>query len=275
MVETVLEGQTIRIDKAGDGITWLVMNRPEKRNAISPTMNREMLGALDELEYDDDTQVVVLTGEGVAFSAGMDLREYFRDLDGNPKAVGEERRRSTDWRLSRLSNFEKVTIAMVNGWCCGGGFVPVYACDFAIAAEEARFSLSEVNWGIMPGPVTKVFRDWVGYRDALYYILTAEEFDGGRAASMRLVNYAVPGERLREETVALARRLMEKNPHTLSAAKRAVRTVGSMTFEQAEEYLQAKSDQLRRKDPERGRERGMSEFLDAKSYKPGLSAYPR
>lgn len=276
MASTVTEYETIRIERDGDGITWLVMNRPAKRNAMNPTMHREMVTALRELEFDDATQVLVLTGVGEYFSAGQDLQQFFRELDDKPKERAEARRDAHSWRFEQLSNFPKVTIAMVNGWCCGGAFTQVYACDFAIAAEEARFSLSEVNWGILPGGlVTKVLADWTSYRDALYYILTAEDFDGNQAASIRLVNRAVPRERLRDETTALANKMLNKNPHTVRIAKEAYRAVRTMDYDQAADYLEAKGQQLRAVDPEHGRDRGMSEFLDRKSYRPGLDPYPR
>lgn len=268
--------ETIKIEKNGDGITWLILNRPEKRNAMNPTMHREMVEALKELEHDDETQVLVLTGSGQAFCAGQDLKEFFRELDDKPAQRTQAGRDSQDWRLYRLSNFPKVTIAMVNGWCCGGAFTPVFACDLAIAAEEAQFSLSEVNWGIIPGGlVTKVIADWIGYRDALYYILTADAFDGKTAADIKLVNYAVPLSDLRQETEKLAKKVLDKNPRTLRAAKEAYRAVRTMTYAQAEDYLSAKSEQLKATDPEHGRSKGLEGFLDNKSYRPALAPYPK
>src|SRR3974377_264012 len=109
--------------------------------------------------------------------------------------------------------YSQLTIAMVNGWCFGGGFSPLVACDLAIASETAVFGLSEINWGIPPGNlVSKALADTVGYRKALEYIMTGETFTGKQAAEMGLVNKAVPLEHLREETVALARQRAGKNP---------------------------------------------------------------
>jgi trans-feruloyl-CoA hydratase/vanillin synthase len=269
--------KTIKIEKNGDGITWLYLNRPEKRNAMNPTMHLEMVQALEELETDDETEILVLTGEGTTFCAGQDLKEFFREMSDKPKEKLRVGRASQEWRLRKLKAFPKITIAMVNGWCCGGGFTPLIACDFAIAAEEAQFSLSEVNWGILPGGlVSKVIADAVSYRDALYYILTAENFDGNRAREIGLVNFVVPLDKLREETIAFARKLQQKNPVTLRAAKEAYRAVRTMDYEQAEDYLSAKSDQLKLLDKDGGGgKKGMHEFLDAKSYRPALDPYPR
>src|SRR5687768_7288575 len=119
------------------GIARATPNRPEKRNAISPTLNREMIEVLDSQEPDELCGVIVLTGAGDAFSAGMDLREYFRDTD--KKSAAERRRVRRDaqtWQWRQLMHYPKPTIAMVNGWCFGGAFTPLVACDLAVAADE-------------------------------------------------------------------------------------------------------------------------------------------
>jgi trans-feruloyl-CoA hydratase/vanillin synthase len=267
--------QTIKIETDVDGITWLYLNRPEKRNAMNPRLHEEMAEALDELSRDDLTRVLVLTGAGEAFCAGMDIREHFRDLEDKPQEFERVEELSQRWRWRQLSTFPKPTIAMVNGWCCGGAFTQVICCDFAIAAEEAQFSLTEINWGIFPGGlVSKMLTDALGWRDAMYYSLTGEAFDGHTAAKIRLVNHAVPLAGLREETTRLARLLMEKNPAAYRTTKEALRAVRTMDIQQALDYLQAKSAQLKTTDTGNGRSRGMSEFLDAKRYRPGLAAYP-
>ncbi|MFL4985815.1 MAG: p-hydroxycinnamoyl CoA hydratase/lyase [Xanthobacteraceae bacterium] len=260
-----------------DGIAWVTLNRPDKRNAISPALAAEMLTVIDELEVDERCQVLVLTGAGESFSAGMDLKEYFRATDQlTPEARARIFRVNAQWQWRRLRYYAKPTIAMVNGWCFGGAFTPLTSCDLAIAAEDAKFGLSEINWGIIPaGIVTKAVSGMINHRDALYYIMTGETFDGRRAAQIGLVNEAVPRERLRARTVELAKVLMEKNPTVLKAAKHAYRRVLDMSWDDAEDYLFAKIDQSRFLDPEKGRDKGMSQFLDDKTYRPGLGAYKR
>lgn len=260
-----------------DGIAWVTMNRPEKRNAINVELAKEMVGVVDALEVDDRCGVMVLTGAGDAFSAGMDLKGYFQATD-NISDVERNRvyRINGTWQWRRLLHYPKPTIAMVNGWCFGGAFTPLCACDLAIAAEEATFGLSEINWGIIPaGIVSKAVAVLVRQREALYYVMTGETFNGAKAASMGLVNEAVPKARLRERTREIARTLLEKNPHALRTAKVAFKVSSEMTWEQAADYLGAKSDQLQFIDPERGRVQGMKQFLDEKSYRPGLGAYRR
>ena len=167
-----------------DGIAWVRFNRPEKRNAMSPTLNRRMMEVLDELEFRDDVGVLVLTGEGAAWSAGMDLKEYFRETEAEGLGAAAAQRESYGW-WRRLRWYQKPTIAMVNGWCFGGGYGPLFACDLAFAADEAKFGLSEINWGILPGGgATKVAVELLPFRKAMYHALIGEPIDGRTAADM-------------------------------------------------------------------------------------------
>jgi trans-feruloyl-CoA hydratase/vanillin synthase len=266
---------TVKIEKE-NGITWVILNRPEKRNAMNPQLHLDMLDAVIDLETDNETKVMVLTGAGNSWCAGMDLRGFFRDLDDKP---AEQRRvswASQEWRWRRLYTFPKPTIAMVNGYCFGGAFTPLIACDFAIAAEEAIFGLSEINWGVFPGGlVSRVLAEAMTYRDAIYYIMTGDSFNGKQAAAMRLVTFAVPQEKLRDETVKLASKLMEKNPSVLRTAKEVYKTCKTMDYWQAEDYMAGKMTALQATDPEKGREKGLKQFLDDKTYRPGFGAYKR
>jgi len=260
-----------------DGIAWITFNRPQKKNAFSPALNREMIPLLNALEVDDRCSVLVLTGAGDSYSAGMDIKEYFREVDKvTPIEVMRVRRDSMAWQWRQLQRFPKPTIAMVNGWCFGGAFTSLASCDLAIAANEATFGLSEINWGILPaGNVMKAVVDKMTLSDAAYYLMTGETFNGQQAAAMRLVNEAVPLSQLRERTEQLARKLMEKNPHILSTMKLAYRRVKEMNWDVAEDYLYAKAQEAYSTDPEQGRKQGMQQFLDEKSFKPGLGQYRR
>jgi trans-feruloyl-CoA hydratase/vanillin synthase len=260
-----------------EGIAWVELNRPEKRNAMSPTLNAEMIEVLEALDAEDGCGVLVLTGAGESFSAGMDLQEYFREVDEGPEHIQRKvRRDSALWQWRLLRTYPKSTIAMVNGWCFGGAFTPLIACDLAIAADEATFGLSEINWGIPPGGVvTKALADTVGSRAGLFYVMTGRTFGGQQAAEMGLVNKSVPLADLRAEVEALARELLEKNPVVLRAAKLGYKHSGAMSWDEAEDYLYAKLEQSQFLDTERGREEGLTQFLDEKRIKPGLQAYER
>lgn len=272
------EGRWKTVEVIVDGaIAWVTLNRPDKRNAMSPTLNAEMIDVLEAIELDPEARVLVLTGEGEAWTAGMDLKEYFREVDAGPEILQEKiRRDASRWQWQLLRMYAKPTIAMVNGWCFGGGFSPLVACDLAIAADEAVFGLSEINWGIPPGNlVSKAMADTVGHRQALYYIMTGETFTGAQAAQMGLVNRSVPRAQLRDAVRALAAKLLDKNPVVLRNAKHGFKRCRELTWEQNEDYLYAKLDQAQLRDPEHGREQGLKQFLDDKTIKPGLQVYRR
>jgi feruloyl-CoA hydratase/lyase len=254
-------------------IAWVRFNRPDKRNCMSPKLNRRMLEVLDELEFRDDVGLLVLSGEGTAWSAGMDLKEYFREtealgLQGTRKA----QREAYGW-WKRLRWYQKPTIAMVNGWCFGGGYGPLFACDLAFAAEEAQFGLSEINWGILPGGgASKVATELLPFRKAMYHAMMGENVDGKTAAEWGLVNEALPLAELKARVVEVAENLLKKNPVALKATKDAIRRVREMTYENAEDYLIRAQEAANFFDND-GRKEGIRQFIDDKSYKPGLGEY--
>ena len=254
-------------------IAWVRFNRPDKRNCMSPKLNRRMLDVLDELEFRDDVGVLVLTGAGAAWSAGMDLKEYFRETEAKGlKGVRHSQREAYAW-WRRLRWYQKPTIAMVNGWCFGGGYGPLMACDLAFAAEEAQFGLSEINWGILPGGgASKVATELLSFRRAMYHALTGESVDGRTAAEWGLVNEAVPLAQLKARVVEVCENLLKKNPVALKATKDAIRRVREMTYENAEDYLIRAQEAANSFDNE-GRKEGIRQFIDDKSYKPGLGEY--
>ena len=275
MADDVIKLENVKIERDG-GVTFIILNRPEKRNAMSPQLHMDMCDALDWAEMDDQTRVVIITGAGGNFCAGQDLKLYFRGTEGDPKARVKARRAAHEWRWNRLSSFPKATIAMVHGYCFGGGFTPVIACDFAIAADNAVFGLSEVNWGVIPGGlVAWAVTNVLGYRDAIYYSVTGDQFTGKEAGAMKFVNKSVPLEKLREETMILARKLEAKSPAAVKYTKEALRSVRHMTKDQALDYLDAKHDALKLNDPEKGREKALKQFLDDKVFKPGLGEFIR
>ncbi|MSQ70369.1 MAG: p-hydroxycinnamoyl CoA hydratase/lyase [Betaproteobacteria bacterium] len=264
--------ENVKID-IRDGIAWVMLNRPEKRNAMSPALHYEMDDALPRLEYDDEVKVVVITGAGGNFSAGQDLQKFFKDLENNPFEMSKAQAAANRWRWEKLSNFNKPTIAMVHGYCVGGAFMQLLACDFAVAAHNAVFSLSEVNWGILPGAlVAKVVADMVLPRHALYYASLGEPFDGKEAVRIGMANISVPPEKLEEATIDLARRLMKKSPAVLRATKQAIRHVRTMDVPQSYDYLSAKGAAIKVNDQQDSYNTGLRQFLD-KEYKPTFQPF--
>jgi trans-feruloyl-CoA hydratase/vanillin synthase len=268
--------ETIKVEKGDDGITWVILNRPDKRNAMSPQLHMDMDDVLDDLAIDDECEILILTGAGEAFCAGQDIKLYFRGTEGDPAMRAKARRASNQWRWQKLSTFPKPTIAMVNGFCFGGGFTQVCACDFAFAADEATFGLSEVNWGILPGGIVS----WnvvqvMNYRDAMYYAVTGDPFDGKKAKEIGFINASYPKAKLKEETIKFAKKLQEKSPAAMRYTKECIRAVRFMNEPQAADYLNAKSDALKYNDKEDSRNQGMKQFLDDKTYRPGLGHFKR
>ena len=198
--------ETILVEKK-DGITTIRLNRPKKKNAMSPTLHREMHAALRDLQFDDETQVLVITGSGDAFCAGQDLKEYFYDNKDSVRQTEEIQRISHEWRHQILNTFPKPTIASINGYCFGGAFTIVASSDIAIAANEATFGLSEINFGSIPGGlVAKAISTEMNYRQMLYYSLTGEQFDGKRSVEIGFTTMSVPRAELEAKTLAVATR---------------------------------------------------------------------
>src|SRR6185295_6971007 len=132
---TMANYQTLLVDKK-DGVTTVTLNRPEKRNAMSPQLHREMYDCLNDLRYDKDTRVIIITGAGESFCAGQDLKQYFIEMDSQPERIRDEvREKSRQWRNEILRKMPQPVIARINGWVFGGGFTVVTGCDIAIAAE--------------------------------------------------------------------------------------------------------------------------------------------
>jgi len=260
--------ECVKVEKS-NGIAWVYLNRPQKKNAMSPQLHEDMDATLSELEFDPETRAVVIAGAGGNFSAGQDLKEFFRALENDP--AGRQRAQDTAnrWRWDRLYMYGKPTISMVEGYCAGGAFMQLIATDFALAAEDATFSLSEINWGIIPGGlVAKVVTDAVLYRHALYYACLGEPFDGVEAARVGFVNKAYPRERLKEETEKLAQKLIAKSPAVLRATKQAIRQVRTMDFQQAYDYLAVKGQALKAEDQNKSYQAGMKQFVDDKAFRP-------
>ena len=255
-------------------IAWVKFNRPEKRNCMSPKLNRQMKKVIEELEFNPEVGVLVLSGEGDAWSAGMDLQEYFRENEAiGLSAIRKSQREAYGW-WERLRWYEKPTIAMINGWCFGGGYGPLYACDIAIAADEATFGLSEINWGILPGGgASKVAQELMPLPKAMYHAMMGENLTGKQAEAQGLVTEAVPADQLRARVTAIAEALLKKDANALRATKWAMRRMVEMTYDNAEDYLIRTQEALNGFGGLEARKEATKQFLDEKTFKPGLGTF--
>ncbi|UFN51542.1 p-hydroxycinnamoyl CoA hydratase/lyase (plasmid) [Roseomonas sp. OT10] len=267
-----MELETLKIAKA-DGIATVTLNRPNKRNCMSPQLHQEMTEVLAKLRYDDEVRVVIITGAGDNFCAGMDLKEFFIALKDKPAEYERVWRQAAEWRGRTLRYYPKATIAMINGYCFGGAFSIVEGCDLAIAAEDATFGLSEINFKLFPGgTVSKSLANLLRPRDALWYGMTGRPFDGKTAAQIGLINLAVPRAELLETTMQVARELASKDPHAMKATKDGYRMSLEMSWDAACSYSFAKEQELVVAQGDAWRKEGIGDFLQGK-YRPGLESH--
>ena len=211
--------ETITIDKRGR-VAVLTINRPDKLNALSHQVHIEGVAALDELKHDDEVRVVVITGAGEkAFIAGADISEFEGQTPVTQRASFNERT-----LFNSLDAFPKPVIAMVNGFCLGGGNELAMACDLRMASENARFSQPEINLGIMcGGGGTQRLTRLVGEGRAMEMVLTGDMIDAATAEKIGLVNHVYPADQLEAETMKLAEKIAEKAPIALQLSKEAVK----------------------------------------------------
>jgi methylglutaconyl-CoA hydratase len=203
-----------------DGIATITLNRPEKRNAVSFELVDELLRALAEVEK-SEARVLIMTGAGRAFCAGLDL-DSLKALVG--KTHEENVRDSaTMARLFRsIYEFPKATIAAVNGAAIAGGTGIATMCDFTLAVPEAKFGYTEVRIGFVPAIVSSFLVMQVGHKIARDLLMTARLFDAAEAHRFGLVNEVIAPEKLMPRAHELAKQLMENSPSSLRATKKLI-----------------------------------------------------
>ena len=211
--------ETILVERR-ERVAIVTINRPEKRNALNIQTRTEGVAVLDELNADDSVRVVVFTGAGdKAFIAGADIAEFADRTAITQREVMLERS-----LFNAIDTFPKPVIAMINGYCLGGGCELALACDLRIASEKASLGQPEINLGIIPGGGgTQRLTRLVGEGKAMEMILTGEIIDAQTAFTLGLVNHVVPADQLETKTIAIANRIAEKSPIALRLAKEAVR----------------------------------------------------
>jgi methylglutaconyl-CoA hydratase len=219
--------QSLSIEHEG-AVATLQMRRPEVHNAFDPQLIAEMTQALEHLDRDASVRAVVLSGAGSTFSAGADLNWML----GMARATEDENREDSE-RLAKLMhtlNFlSKPTIAKVNGSCYGGGVGLVACCDIAIAAEGAKFCLSEVKLGLVPAVISPYVIAAMGARQARRYFLSAEVFPAEEAKRIGLLHDFVPGTELDAAVERVLHWLLKGGPAAQVEAKRLVQNLTGMT----------------------------------------------
>ncbi|HET6617516.1 MAG TPA: enoyl-CoA hydratase-related protein [Gemmatimonadota bacterium] len=215
-----MTGEPVVLVESQGGVRILTINRPEKRNALNAEVRARLSEEVDRAVADPDSRVLVFTGAGdKAFVAGADVAEF-----AGRSPLDQRRAMDSPTVFDRIWESPLPTIAMINGWCLGGGCELALACDVRVGADTATLGQPEVRLGIIPGGgATQRLPRLIGYGKALQLILSGETLDGVSAYEIGLLDEVVPAGELRERTLEIAQSMADKSPVTLAIAKRAVR----------------------------------------------------
>jgi enoyl-CoA hydratase len=211
--------ETITVERRGK-VAVLTINRPDKLNALNNKVHTEGVAALDDLKGDETVRVLVITGAGEkSFVAGADISEFAGKTPVTQRDAFHERS-----LFNTIDSFPKPVIAMVNGFCLGGGNELAMACDIRICSENARFSQPEINLGIMcGGGGTQRLTNLVGESKAMEMVLTGDMIDAATAEKIGLVNHVYTAAELESKTMELADKIADKAPIALQLSKEAVK----------------------------------------------------
>ncbi len=226
------ETQTVLEERHGR-VAVLTVNRPDKLNALNQQVRDEMLALLEAIETDDSVGVVVITGAGEkSFIAGADIGEF----EGRSPFDQREAMRSPRV-FDLMAGFPKPVVAMINGFCLGGGCELAASCDLRVASDKARFGQPEIKLGLIPGGGgTQRLPRLIGTGQTMRLVLSGEMIDAAEAARIGLVEMVVPHDELREKTLELASAIAARSPLTLRVAKEAVRASESLSLDDGIRY---------------------------------------
>lgn len=216
---------------ADDGIARVTLNRPAVHNALDDKLIADLLATLERIAADRAVRLVMLTGQGASFCAGGDLAWMRRTAD-----YTYEQNLADAMMLARLLNtlntLPQPTVALVNGPAYGGGVGLVACCDIAVAADTAKFSLSEVRLGLIPATISPYVVRKIGESDARRYFLTAEVFEAADAERMGLVHEVVPSAGMDEAAAWFIKRMREGGPQAQAAAKQLIARVAGAPIDE-------------------------------------------
>jgi methylglutaconyl-CoA hydratase len=247
---------------ASGAVARITLNRPDKRNAISFQLIADLMAALDAVER-AESQVLIITGAGNAFCAGLDLDEL-KGLLGKSHEENVKDSTTMARMFRRIYDFPKPTIAAVNGAAIAGGTGIATMCDFTLAAPEAKFGYTEVRIGFVPAIVSSILVWQVGHKIARDLLLTGRLFDAAEAHRYGLVNEVVAPEQLMARAEALAQQLLENSPSSVRLTKKLINGFIGPTLEV--QIAQAVEDNARIRTTADFRE-GVSSFLEKRKPK--------
>jgi enoyl-CoA hydratase len=221
-----MEFQNLTLTKE-DGLGIVTINRPKYLNTLNLDVFKEIFAMFTQIENDPEVRVVILTGTGKAFVAGVDILGM---KDQSAVSI-EEFVRIARQAGDAVYNLSKPVIAAINGFAFGGGNELTLACDLRIASDKAQFGQQEISLGIIPGggAIQRLSR-LVGMHKAKEIVYTGDVFDAKTALEMGFLNKVVPAESLMDESKALARKLLAKSSVALAYAKKAFNTGADMSL---------------------------------------------
>jgi methylglutaconyl-CoA hydratase len=244
--------------KDREAVLRITFNRPEVHNAFNSEAILELTDAFDRVKADDSVRVVVLTGEGKSFCAGADIN-WMREIIRYSFDQNLEESLQLAEVMNKIYTLPKPTIAMVNGAAIGGGTGFLSVCDIAVAAEEAKFGLSEVKIGLVPAAISPYVVRKIGESKAREYFLTGQRISAQKALEIGLINEVVPKDKLEERVEELIEQFLASGPDAIASCKELILNVPRMSLEDVKEYTARMIANLRIS--EEGQE-GMSAFLE-------------
>ncbi len=221
----------INLQTDSRGVATLTLNRAEKHNAFDDTMIVELLQALDHIENDDGTRILVLAAAGKSFSAGADLDWMRRTADYDQQQNFADARQLARL-MNQLNRLRMPVIARVQGASFGGGVGLIACCDIAIASCESIFSLSEVRLGLIPSVISPYVIAAIGSRSARRYFLSGERFNAERALQLGLLHEVVEPQALDASLAQCIDSLLSAGPNAQAAAKDLIHHVASQPIDE-------------------------------------------
>ena len=207
---------TVLVRDEGDGVLTITLNRPAKRNALNAEARQALLDALAAAR--GRTSVIILTGAGDTFCAGMDLTQ----LTGTDQAAEDELNESWRFCQEQIRRHPAIVIASAAGYALGGGSTLINTCDLAVVAEDVRIGMPEIGFGFYPGIAAPAAQLRLSAKRAAFLVLTAERIDGRTAVEWGMANLAVPAAELAAATLELARKVARFDPVALEWSKKAL-----------------------------------------------------
>ena len=223
------------LEEKRDRIGIITVNRPEQLNSMNSKTRSEMANSFEKMDNDPQIGVVILTGApGKSFIAGADIKE-FAEMNLKNREEMEE-----DWRVTKvISRMKKPVIAMIDGFCLGGGLEIAMSCDLRTSSDKSKLGQPEINIGIIPGAGgTQRLTRLIGEGRAMELILTGRMIKAEEALQYGILNFVFTPEELEEKTIELANTIASKSSYAVERAKRSVKAVAEMSLEKGLKYEQ-------------------------------------